>query len=282
VRLSPFKRVVIESELRVGTLAGQAASVRIGELSDTVAELTVAQLAREAITDPLWRLAQIRPGARVHIVIDALDESPGLARALPLGVELPENSSWLITTRPGAHLDRFVPEIDGQITKISLDDMELRRPQLTDAANYVSRRLKDPAVAAAVQREAEGPVEDAVRAIAEASAGNFLYLRHLLFGLEEAAQAGRLLPALTGKIDPPRGLDAIYRYLVSNYLRPAADAAFRQVLGILAVQCAPLTARQVPLFADVEPAFVDDALARISQFVERINVADDRAFTFYH
>ncbi|MGD0240525.1 MAG: hypothetical protein ABSB59_09380 [Streptosporangiaceae bacterium] len=282
VSLSPFKRVLIESELRVETLAGEAVNVRIGELTDAAAELSVAQLARDAIIDPLRRLARIRPDARVRIVIDALDESPDLARSLPLGAELPENSSWLITTRPGSYLDRFVPDIDGQITRISLDAAELRRPQLADAADYVRRRLTDPAVADAVQRQLEGTLDDTVRAIAEASDGNFLYLRHMLFGLEEATPAGRLLPQLTGNIPLPRGLEAIYRYFVSQHVHTSGDTAFRRVLGVMAVQFEPLTAGQLAWLADVESAFVDNALNLITQFIERAEIPGDLTFTFYH
>ncbi len=282
VSLSPFKRILVESELRIETLAGEAVSVRIGEITDAAAELSVAQLAREAIIDPLRRLAQLRPDARVHVVIDALDESPDLARSLPLGAELPENSCWLITTRPGPHLDRFAPEADGQITTISLDAADLRRPQLADAADYVRRRLTDPAVADAVRRQLDGTLDDTVRAIAEASDGNFLYLRHVLFGLEETAAAGQPFPQLTGKIPLPRGLDAIYRYFVSQHVRTSADSAFRRVLGVMAVQFEPLTVGQLAWLADVKPAFVDEELSLITQFVERTEIPGDLAFTFYH
>jgi hypothetical protein len=167
VRLSPFKRVLIESEVRIGSLEGRAGGVRIGELSDAAAELTVAQLAREAIIEPLSWLAESRPDSRVYIVIDALDESPELARVLPLGTELPENSSWLITARPGTHLDRFVSEVGGQITKIDLDDANVRHLEVADARKYVSARVSDPVVTAAIERRR--PVDDAVRAIAQAS-----------------------------------------------------------------------------------------------------------------
>jgi hypothetical protein len=282
--LSPFKRVLIESDVRVGSLEGHASGVRIGELSDAASDLTVAQLAQEAIIEPLSWLAESSPDARVRVVIDALDESPDLARVLPLGTELPGNCTWLITTRPGAHLDRFAAEAGGQVTRIDLADPDVLHLELADARKYVTMRVSDPAVRAVIERRQL--VDDTVHAIAEASEGNFLYMYHALFGLEEAAHEGRLPPALTEETGLPRGLDAIYSYQVSRQLDATVDKterlSFRRVLGVLAVQFAPLTAGQIATFAAVTPEFVDEVVARIAQFIERADAEDDVGYAFFH
>src|SRR5205085_7001204 len=83
VSLSPFQRAIIEVDITVEELAGEALGVRVGEMRDTTDRMSIGRLALEALVKPLQRLAAERPSEQVRIIVDALDESPDVARALP-------------------------------------------------------------------------------------------------------------------------------------------------------------------------------------------------------
>ncbi|MFI7407747.1 hypothetical protein ACIBU0_03555 [Streptomyces sp. NPDC049627] len=219
--------------------------------------------------------------------MDGLDENPSLSRLLPLGPEGPENLTWIVTSRPGQHLDRFTPSHGAEVTRFDLDAEDARRHRLDDAERYVHRRLctEDVANALVHAPQIAVPPPEFAHRIARASNGNFLYLHHLLHGLEEAARDGRLPPALSGA-ELPASLEGIYRHLVSERLYAHAGAEWRSsyapVLGVLAVARAPLRVPELALAAGVDVETVDDVLGQIEQFTERVPVPGDLAFTLYH
>jgi hypothetical protein len=288
VRVSPFKRVLVEADVRVAALHGAAAAIEIGELHDVVASLSAARLAEEAIADPLRRLAELRPAEAVRMIVDGLDENPDLARALPFGPELPPNASWLLTSRPGSHLDRFVTQAGFDVVRIDLRMADAETLSISDAERYLTNCLDRPGFREALERSpyAVRPVGDVARSVAEASGGNFLYVHHWLVEAERAAAANALTAALLETADLPRGLDGIYRYVVSARIRGPAGAAWSSTyvpaLGVLAVALRPLTSSQIAQFAQASPQSVDDVLQTVEQFVDAEPLDGDVGYALYH
>ena len=288
IRVSPFQRVLIDAELDASEVYGEGIAADIGQLRDVVAELSASRLAQEAIVNPLRRLETLRPGEDVRIIVDGLDENPALTRALPLGPEGPENTTWVLMSRPGQHLDRLTPTFGSDVVRVGLDEADTYRLRLDDAERYVNARLASPDVEAALEREplVTLPARELARVVATASDGNFLYLHHLLYRVEEEARAGRLPPALTRQAELPAGLDGIYRFLVSDRLRARAGAAWRDsyapLLGILAVARAPLVTGQLADAAGIDLQTADEVLGEVEQFIERVRVPGDSAVALYH
>jgi hypothetical protein len=288
IRVSPFKRVLIDAEISVSELEGTAAAIEIGSLQDVIADLSPARLAEEAIADPLRRLAYLRPGEAVRMIVDGLDESPELARALPFGADLPPNGSWLLTSRPGSHLDRFVTQAGFDVVRVDLREADAEVLCVDDAMRHVAARLDVPAFRAALERSpyAVRPVGEIARTVAEASGGNFLYVYHWLREVEQAASANALPAALLAAADLPRGLDGIYRYLVSARIRGPAGRAWSSTyvpaLGALAVAREPLSSTRIAQFAGTDPESVDDVLRTIEQLIETASVDGDLGYALYH
>lgn len=70
----------------------------------------------------------------MRIIVDALDESPDVAKSLPLGDELPGNAALVLTSRPGDHLDRFIAASGtADIVSIDLSSHEYASYSVDDA-----------------------------------------------------------------------------------------------------------------------------------------------------
>ncbi|MGW3668836.1 hypothetical protein [Streptomyces sp. NPDC005141] len=287
VCLSPFKRVLIDAAVDAADVRGEVAAVRIGELRDVVDSMSESRLAQEAVVDPLRRLAELQPNALVRVVVDGLDESEPLSRLLPLGPEGPVNLTWVVTSRPGRHLHRFTPSHEADVVRLDLDAQDAHQHCLEDAERYVNHRFATEDVANAVTRAPRIAVPPAqfTHQVAQASNGNFLYLHHLLHGLEETARDGLLPPALD-KTELPASLEGIYRYLVSERLHERAGVAWQSeyapVLGVLAAARAPLRVHELAAAADTDEQAVDNVLGNLEQFIERTPVSGDAAFALYH
>jgi hypothetical protein len=291
VSLSPFQKVLIDVKVNVEDLAGETFLVRVGEVTDITEQMSVARLAQEALLFPLEKLAQIRPEEKVRIVVDSLDDSVEIAKAIPFGPELPGNVTWVLTSQPGDHLDRFVNQA-GNTTVICVDlsEPDIMASSIDEAAHYALTRLSEPSLAAllATTPVANRPLEDLAHDLAEGSKGNFLYLYHLINGLQLDAAAGRLDLIKSPSVSAlPQGLDGIYQYLLTNRIRIEEHKRdwldyYVPVLGILAVARAPLTSAQIAAFANLDQLKVDEVLGEVRQFLETTAVPENLAYYIYH
>jgi len=294
VSLSPFQRAIIEVDITIEELAGEALGVRVGEIRDTTDRMSIGRLALEALVKPLQRLATEQPLEQVRIIVDALDESPDVARTLPSGDELPRNVALVITSRPGDHLDRFFAASGAvDVMRIDLSTREFASYSVADAEHYVLKCLTEPPMAASVAAAPPlaQPIEDHARDIAELSQGNFLYLYHLLDGLRKEMQQGRfeLWASPSGAL--PHGLDGIYRYFVTERLRASGRTKrgvrewvqnYVPVLGLLAVARAPLTSSQLAEFSGIDRKIVDHILGEVGMFIETVDLAGDMGYRIFH
>ena len=290
VELSPFQQIVIQAQVSIDDLAGHAFGVRIREVRDVVQHMSVAALAREAIVEPLRRLAETHPQEQVRIVVDALDESDDLARAIPATEELTDNVCWVLTSRNDDVLDRF----GGSVAYPSAVRLDLAAPDLAavgiaDGRQYALARLTTPEAAALLETvpTANRPVEEIADDLAHAARGNFQYLYTILEQILADARAGRFETPLILGGDLPPGLDGLYRFFVTQRLYEGislSDRAvvFAPVLGVLAVAYAPLTASQLAAFAGVDPLLVDQVIGQIWPFLESLSRDGNVAHRVYH
>lgn len=291
VSLSPFKQILIDVDVSVEELTGEALLVHIGEVVDITEKMSLQRLAQEALYDPLKNLAVMRPDEQVRIVVDSLDDSHEITRSIPFGPELEGNVVWVLTSQPGDHLDRFVDQ--GDLTKtvrFDLSDGDIYESSIDDAARYALARLSEPSLSALLKSApvANRPVEDVARDMGEMSNGNFLYLFHLINGIQAEAEKGQF--ELIGTFSAgahPQGLDGIYRYLLTNRIRTEENVRnwreqYTPVLGVLAVARAPLVSTQITAFSGVDQLAVDEVIGAIRQFLEPARVPGDLAYYIYH
>lgn len=287
VTLSPFRRTLIDVDIAIEELGGEAVGVRIADLRDVTESMTIPRLALEAAVEPLRRLAAQKPAERVLIIVDAIDESAEVADSIPFGAESPPNVVWILTSRDGDHLARFVEPAGGpRLVRIDLSAPECVSQAIDEGEAYTLTRLNQRPVGEWIaDAPAPRPIADLARDMAQASNGNFLYLRYLLDGIESEARQRRF-DLLTSPGALPRGLDGIYRYFVTDRVRGRAGAerwseVFAPVLGTLAVARAPLRTLQLAAFARVEPLLVDEVVGAVRSFLET-PAGEDAAFQFYH
>jgi hypothetical protein len=288
--VSPFRRILIDAAVDVGELAGDAIAVRINELTDVTVSMTPAQLAREALAEPLQRLAERDPERQVTIVVDALDESLDFASQLPVAGELPDNTLWVLLSRPGDHLNRFrAAEADGETAVLDLSEGDHVTRSVDDAVAWARVRLDTPSLRATYER-APGiahPFEQAIRKVGAASRGNFLFLHYLLAAIEADAATGNLSLLLAPLDQLPKGLDGIYRYFLSDRIRGGVGMRdwvelYVPVLGVLAVARDPLCAEQVAAFSAVKVLLVQEVLGAVAPFVECVPMREGLGYALYH
>ena len=289
VTLSPFQQILIDVKVSVDELAGEAFLVRVGEVTDLTEQMSVARLAQEALLFPLEKLAQLRPEEKIRIVVDSLDDSAEITKAIPFGPELPDNLTWVLTSQPGEHLDRFVNQTgDTTVTRVDVSEPDIIAASIDEAAHYAMTRLSETSLAPLLTGFANRPLEDLAHDLAEGSKGNFLYLYHLIKGLQLEAEARRFELIKSPSVAAlPQGLDGIYRYLLTQRIRTETHKRdwldyYVPVLGILAVARAPLTSVQIAAFANLDQLRVDEVLGEVRQFLETTSVTGNLAYYIYH
>ena len=289
VSLSPFQQILIDVKVNVDELAGEAFLVRVKEVTDAIDEMSVPRLAQEALLFPLEKLAQIQPEEHVKIIVDSLDDGSEITKAIPFGPELPGNVTWILTSQPGEHLDRFVDQTGATtITRFDLSEPEITDSSIDEAADYALTRLSEPSLSELLDAApiANRPMKDLAHDLADASNGNFLYLHHLIGGIQVEARAGRFDLIRTPSA-LPRGLDGIYRYFLTNRIRNDEHKRdfiefYVPVLGVLAVARAPLVSGQIADFSKLDQWKVDEVLGEVQQFLETTRVPGNLAYYIYH
>jgi hypothetical protein len=290
VSLSPFRRVLVDVDVSADEISGEAFVVRIAELRDGVANMTVPQLAQDAVIQPMQRLAELRPNERVRIIVDAVDESLELADSIPFGDESPVNVDWVLTTRPGDHLNRFIDR-DGasKVWRLNLSDPEFTDSSLEDARKYAETLLTKPSFSAVLESwpAPNRSITDLALDLAQASRGNFLYLYHLIGAIRKEAEGGSFELLSRPANSLPEGLDGIYRYFLTGIILPKASLRdwvefYAPVLGVLAVARAPLGSSRLAAFSGQDSLVVDRVVGTVGSFLETTAQAKDLAYSFYH
>jgi hypothetical protein len=230
--VSPFHRTAtLAVEQRLGHVAGEARAVEIGTARLEPRLLDPDNLAHLALIGPAQVLAAQDPGARIVILLDALDEiadddttepRKGLLHWLARSPELPANVQVVITSRPHSGLRLFRAAREDRLTEVVID---AGSPQVAgDLRAYADRVLERDAVIAAERSRGNLPGSTKRYAVHRA-AGNFLYLAAYARALLDAAEArdddmvDRLL-AFNGVPGELPGLYGFFVELVREELTP--------------------------------------------------------------
>lgn len=294
LHVSPFYSVALQVEQEIQQVAGKAAALEIGRLVSNARLLQMQDLQYLGLLDPARLLAQTDPEMRIVVLIDALDElrySPAeldILRVLRELPEIPPNLRFVVSSRPEKFLDRLLVRND--VRELPLDIT--RADNWADLQAYALDALGDNGLSTAL-------IEEGIRLdvftnrLLEKAAGNFLYLKSVLSGIQETlvdpAKQERLHRLLHVE-ELPDDLGALYGYFLASIVdwaerREFGEATWRMylkpLLGILAVAQEPLSEEQLLNFTKLRRTDIRDLLRELRQFVESIN-GGRMTYRIYH
>jgi hypothetical protein len=230
----------------------------------------------------LAKARSLAGGRKIVVLIDALDEadtaglSPG-ANLLCLPESLPEGIYFVATAR-SLEEDRLPLRIDCETESLFLAHDSVAN--LADVAVFLRSQLAVPGI----QRYLEAQrlaAEDFVHELVDKSEGNFMYLRCVLWEMEESPSWNRSLDQL------PKGLRAYYE---DHWRRMRAEderqwiAAKIPVLMALTVTREPIPIELIAKFAQVDDRrMIRSVLREWKPFLhEEGETITERRFRLYH
>lgn len=273
------ERINIDVDISIHEIGGGVVhGVYIGEL---IAQTRSTEEAfQRLVREPLkaWAAERI-PDEKVVLLVDALDEAarldhhPNIIDLIDTARDLPESVYWILTSRPGNHLN-ILPG-----TRIAIIDNSAEN--IADVRAYVSTVLDTPAMTSAF--EANGvDITTFSETLVQRSGGNFLYLRYVLADLQRRITDGEA-PALEHL---PFGLDGVYQEFLHRVLAKKRDEAWRQVyrpvLGILAVAQEALSFEQLVALSGVSPQDVNDVVTELVEFFDATPAGETDRYRIYH
>ena len=291
--VSPFYQVALLVEQEIRKVAGKVTGLEVGRLVSEPRLLQMQDLQYLGLLDPVLLLAQENPDERIVVLVDALDElrySPAkvdIVEALASLPEVPANLRFVISTRPEEFLDRLLARADARELPLDVADADNWADLRTYTENVVGGDGWESALA-----EVDVSRQKFIDGLLDKAAGNFLYLKSVLSGIEQAldepAKRERL-PHLLRVEELPDDLGGLYGYFLSFIVKwarkefgaPAWRKHVRPFLGILAVAQEPLLEQQIIALTELTPEDVVDLQRELQQFVE---VADGEcaAYRIYH
>ncbi|WP_187283160.1 ATP-binding protein [Streptomyces sp. t39] len=271
LRVSPFRHTAaLEVEQDIGDVAGTVHGVQIGTAELEPRLLDPDNLAHLALIGPAEVLAAQDPGARIVLLLDALDEMAddaladprkGLLHWLARGPELPPNVRVVMTSRPHSGLRLFRAAREERLTEVVID---AGSPRVTaDLRAYADRVLETDAVIGMERARGHLP-GSAKRYAVRKAAGNFLYLATYARALTDAVarQDDELVDRLLVFGGVPGSLTGLYGFFVelareqlTPWQRGAAAGtdgwagAGLPIIGVLTVAREPLTEDQLALLS---------------------------------
>ncbi len=236
------------------------------------------------VREPLEVLARKQPGERFVFLVDALDEAlrygddVGIVSLLAEAEHLPTNVLLLATSRPEVKVTRPLGRL-GMLELRLTEGTGLTR-SLGDVEFYARARLiAEPTLTTKLCPDL--PVVDFVKAVADKSGGNFLYVAYQFRGLLERAE-----PITRESLAQwPAGLDGIYlEYLERVIPANSWSDTGSPVLGTLAVAQEALTEVQLAQFIDAGQVQVRRVLTDVRQFLEVDDALppSQRTYAVYH
>jgi hypothetical protein len=295
IAANPFKPLSVRIRQRVELLEGRSTGIATDRLDADPELMDPRQLQRLALLDPAEALLKKDPGARIVVIIDALDEldEPGASGLRPDTVTgwladcptLPDNVRILATSRPHFKLRQMALRQKGRLHEIRLapDAAEA----MADVRAYAEAVAGDTEFAAALRSRGVN-LRHTVHAVAERAAGNFLFLVAWVQAVRNAVEDDRTdeLRDLTDPGRLPADLDGLYEHLLSQIHGRANDEQWDEVwhplLATLAVARAPLPEARLLHWSGLAARRKDARLALrdLRQLVVR-NPADDTLSLFH-
>lgn len=303
---SPFYRPEVEILQEVERLDGQAAGARIGVVVSNPWLLEVDDLQNLALLDPARRLAEIRPGERITVLVDALDElhyHPGESTLLDwlTGCSLPENVRIVLTSRPPERaLVTFMEQQRPALQGLAIEAGDTRvQADLRRYAESLAGEAGMPAALQGAQMSREDFVEEAV----QRADGNLGYLDALGRVLDQTMalpDGARALPEFLALRRLPADIQELYAFFLHRLkngpgskdvkvrdplsgrsgLVEAWAEVFSPLLGLLAVAAEPLTLDQLWILTGTlaDRAYVEQAASWLGEFMDRL----DGRYRLYH
>ncbi|RPF38071.1 hypothetical protein [Streptomyces sp. TLI_185] len=253
ITANPFKPLSVKISQRVERLEGRSTGIAADRLDADPELMAPRQLQRLALFDPARALLKKDPGARIVVIIDALDELdeldvPGLRPDTVTGwladcPTLPDNVRILATSRPHFKLEQVVRRHEKRLHKIHLEPGAAEA--VADVRAYAEAIAGDTEFGAALRSRAVN-LRHTVHAVAERAGGNFLFLVSWVRAVRNAVEDDRPgdLRALTDPGRLPADLDGLYEYLLFQIHGHAKEEQWDELghplLATLAVARAPL------------------------------------------
>ncbi|SNY23391.1 hypothetical protein [Paractinoplanes atraurantiacus] len=300
--VSPFHRTAIRVEQHVTDLGGRLVGLDVARATVDPRLLTWENLQFLALLDPAAALASMATGERIVVLVDAIDESlrfrseVSVLDWLERSPQLPQNVRIVFSSRPHPRLATLQGVRPGQVETIDLN--ELAGAVRTDTHGFATGVLRAPAIADRVADP--GSVAEHV---ADASEGNFAYLRAWQRGLDGAVAGGddELADSLLSLDVLPAGLGALYAVFLHNArteierlglldvrdprsagdeLVPAWEGAGQRLVAVLAVARAPLSSAQLTWLGSVRvwPSAVDDLIRLLRPLLDEV----EHRWQFFH
>lgn len=293
LRASPFYSVALRVEQEIRQVAGKAAALEIGRLVSEPRLLQMQDLQYLGLLDPARLLLQTDPEARIVVLVDALDElryspaEPDILRVLRELPEVPPNLRFLISSRPEAFLGRLLARSDAKELPLDVAGAD----NWTDLRTYAEGAIGGDGLKPVLEREGLNP-EAFVDGLLDKATGNFLYLKSVLSGIQQAledpAKRERLSHLLRVE-ELPGALGRLYGYFLSFIVDWVTDSLdqdawqkyLRPFLGVLAVAQEPLSEEQIIAFTDLKREAIRDLQRELRQFVETVD-SQSPAYRIYH
>jgi hypothetical protein len=293
LRASPFYRVALLVEQEIRRVAGKATAVEIGRLVSEPRLMQMQGLQYLGLLDPARLLAREDPSARIVVLVDALDElryspaEPDIVRALRELPEMPPNLRFVISSRPEVFLEQLLARDDAKELPLDMIGVD----NLADLRAYAERVVGCDEWRPVLEQEDPRP-EAFIDGLLNKAAGNFLYLKSALGGIQQAledpAKQERLSYLLCVE-ELPNELGGLYGHFLASIVKWAKDGlgpeawqeSLRPFLGVLAVAQEPLTEGQIAAFTELEREDIRDLQRELHQFVEVID-GQRLAYRIYH
>lgn len=263
----------ISLQLAARHLSFRSALSGSGETAEAVIDKAVLNAGSEEsvfhrlVRDPLARIYAAGFAEPITILVDALDQAllPGGQTSiidLLAGLDaLPSQVRFVITTREDS---RVLNELRGH-DSLSLSAVENGGQNLRDVRQYVSDRLAGDATLFA-KLPAEMKTEELTDSLAQAGAGNFLYVRFLLNQVSRTDGSFSALNSL------PDGLDLLYYESLDRLVKLGQKdwaQVYAPILGTLAVAKEPLDLKALARFTGLKESVASSALDDLEQYTER-------------
>lgn len=273
---NPFRaagrQLMVEVHQRAGTVRGKLTGVDVGTLV-LEPRLRPLVMVEPALVAPAMALARNRPGERIVILIDGLDELRFRAVASDVGewlastASLPPNIQFVVASRPDEpRLAGIRAALGDALHPVDLDCDDAKDQSQDDVKTYLTLVARTGAVASGVHPDRF------VQTVAAKAKGNFQYAALAARGVRGVTDVAAWLEQLQNL---PGGLDHLYGHFllrVHDELPPPATWAtvYHPLLSVLAVARASLTPGQLATLAPVPgPAAAEEALGRLRHFVDR-------------
>jgi len=261
--LDPREFVRSVAAMLAGRLPAYADEVAGPSVREALQRDDAVRAFEHGVLGPLTRIPAPPDGVRL-LLVDALDEAMSPARGGKPGIvelltdRLERFPPWIRLVATSRKEQPVLNRLRGQgLTELSAQDPR----NLEDLSRYVSMRLQEPALAARL-RATKKTKEAVTAALLGGAAGNFLYVKEALVGIERGHHDLDELDAL-----PPE-LPGLYeKFFKRSFPNPAAYEPVGRILDVVAAAEKPLTGRQIARATDLERDDLADYLDRLSSYL---------------